>query len=342
MSVRRTRGCARRCPTGSSSSPAGGLVEAERAVKEPAELAAIRAAAALIDEIYAWLLDCGLAGRTERAVALALEQQMRAARRVRPELPVDRRRGRERRAAARDAARRRRSRPARSSRSTSARCSTATARTAPGRGRRATCPTTSRRSTRRCSRRRRPRSPRSGRGRRGATIDAIARDMIGAAGHAEHFGHGLGHGVGIDIHEAPRLARSGRGAARRGQRGHRRAGHLRPGPRRGADRGPRRRHRRRPRRAQRHARRRSPSWGRDPIAVGPQGVRARPPITSAMELRARIPTPLRRAAMLTALVALAAPARPGLRPTPSRQEEEGQGARRHQGRPRWTSRSARR
>jgi Xaa-Pro aminopeptidase len=37
-------------------------------------------------------------------------------------------------------------------------------------------------------------------------VDAIARQIIGEAGHAEHFGHGLGHAVGIDIHENPRLS----------------------------------------------------------------------------------------------------------------------------------------
>ena len=43
----------------------------------------------------------------------------------------------------------------------------------------------------------------------GREIDAVARDIIDAAGHGEHFGHGLGHGVGLVTHEAPRLARSG-------------------------------------------------------------------------------------------------------------------------------------
>jgi len=40
----------------------------------------------------------------------------------------------------------------------------------------------------------------------GRDVDSVAREMIEAAGHGEHFGHGLGHGVGLDVHEAPRLA----------------------------------------------------------------------------------------------------------------------------------------
>jgi Xaa-Pro aminopeptidase len=37
-------------------------------------------------------------------------------------------------------------------------------------------------------------------------VDSAAREVIEAGGHGEHFGHGLGHGVGMDIHEAPRLS----------------------------------------------------------------------------------------------------------------------------------------
>ena len=43
----------------------------------------------------------------------------------------------------------------------------------------------------------------------GREVDAIAREIIDAAGHAEHFGHGLGHGVGLEVHEEPRLSKQG-------------------------------------------------------------------------------------------------------------------------------------
>jgi Xaa-Pro aminopeptidase len=43
-------------------------------------------------------------------------------------------------------------------------------------------------------------------GRSGEVIDAAAREIIDTAGYGEYFGHALGHGVGLEVHEAPRLA----------------------------------------------------------------------------------------------------------------------------------------
>jgi Xaa-Pro aminopeptidase len=43
-------------------------------------------------------------------------------------------------------------------------------------------------------------------GEKGEDVDQAARKVIDDAGHGEHFGHGLGHGVGLDIHEGPRLS----------------------------------------------------------------------------------------------------------------------------------------
>jgi Xaa-Pro aminopeptidase len=43
-------------------------------------------------------------------------------------------------------------------------------------------------------------------GARGEDVDAVARKIVDDAGHAGRFGHGLGHGVGLEVHEAPRLS----------------------------------------------------------------------------------------------------------------------------------------
>ena len=45
-------------------------------------------------------------------------------------------------------------------------------------------------------------------GAAGKDADVAARTVIANAGHGDRFGHGLGHGVGLDVHEAPRLART--------------------------------------------------------------------------------------------------------------------------------------
>ena len=45
-------------------------------------------------------------------------------------------------------------------------------------------------------------------GKKCSDIDKLARDYIDARGYAGRFGHGLGHSVGIDIHEEPRLSQT--------------------------------------------------------------------------------------------------------------------------------------
>ncbi|MBN1475318.1 aminopeptidase P family protein [Candidatus Sumerlaeota bacterium] len=43
-------------------------------------------------------------------------------------------------------------------------------------------------------------------GVRARDVDGAAREVIRRAGHGDRFGHGTGHGVGLEIHEAPRIA----------------------------------------------------------------------------------------------------------------------------------------
>ena len=45
----------------------------------------------------------------------------------------------------------------------------------------------------------------------GREADALARSVIAEAGYGDAFGHSLGHGIGLEVHEAPRLAATAEG-----------------------------------------------------------------------------------------------------------------------------------
>ena len=53
-------------------------------------------------------------------------------------------------------------------------------------------------------------------GMTGRDADALARDYIDRAGYGAQFGHSLGHGIGLEVHEAPRLARTAEGVLAEG------------------------------------------------------------------------------------------------------------------------------
>ena len=57
-------------------------------------------------------------------------------------------------------------------------------------------------------------------------VDAEARSVIEEAGFGRFFDHGLGHGLGLDIHEAPWLRKDSDVALQAGHGRHRRAGDL--------------------------------------------------------------------------------------------------------------------
>jgi Xaa-Pro aminopeptidase len=186
---------------------AGGIVEALRAVKEPGEVERIGAAAALADEVYGMLREQGLTGRTERAVALALENEMRRLGAEEPSfrsIVASAERGALPHALPTDAEI---PRGGLVTLDIGARldgyCSDCTRTWATGElpGDLADVYALVRRAQEEALAAVRA-------GPTGREVDAVARRIIEEAGHGEHFGHGLGHGVGLEVHEAPRLART--------------------------------------------------------------------------------------------------------------------------------------
>jgi Xaa-Pro aminopeptidase len=181
------------------------LAETLRATKEPDELARIKAATALADAAFDRLLRERIVGRTERELALALENDMRqrGAERVSFETIVA--------AGAHGAL------PHAQPRDVEIRegdlvvidwgaelggyCSDCTRTVAAG------DPGSDARDVYELvleAQLAGLQAVKAGRG--GREVDGVARDLIAAAGYAERFGHGLGHGVGLEIHERPTLS----------------------------------------------------------------------------------------------------------------------------------------
>jgi Xaa-Pro aminopeptidase len=199
-----------RVPDGVELVPAGGLVERLRRIKDEEELSAIAEAAALADGVYDHLLERGLAGRTEREVALDAEHEMRERGAEDPSFPAIVAAGAH---GARPHADRRDVEIPRGTLvviDMGARidgfCSDCTRTIATGE---LTGGAGEVYELVRSAQEAALEAVRAGAGCR--ELDAVAREIIDAAGHAEHFGHGLGHGVGLEVHEEPRLAKTAEG-----------------------------------------------------------------------------------------------------------------------------------
>jgi len=185
--------------------PEGGLVEQLRAVKDDGELRLIREAAAIANDLYVWLIEeHGLAGHTERDVARALERRAQdgGADDVSfPPIVAAGANGAQPHASIRDVE---------IERGTlvvvdlgcllDGYCSDCTRTFATG------SVDGESREVYELVRRAQAAGVdaiRAGAGRQ--AVDAAARDEIERAGQGDHFGHGTGHGVGLEVHEEPRL-----------------------------------------------------------------------------------------------------------------------------------------
>jgi Xaa-Pro aminopeptidase len=188
--------------------PFTGAVERLRAVKEAGEIARIRAAAQLADEALRGTLEAGLAGRTERDVAIDLELRMR---RLGAEAPSF---------TSIVAAGAHGALPHAEPRAEEipgdvlvtidwgalldGYCSDCTRTYATGEGVSEEARTIY--ALVLSAQEQGLAAVRAGLS--GRDVDAVAREVIERGGQGERFGHGLGHGVGMEVHEAPRLSRT--------------------------------------------------------------------------------------------------------------------------------------
>jgi Xaa-Pro aminopeptidase len=188
--------------------PCAGVVRRLRAVKEAGEVARIRAASELADEALRGILEGGLVGRAEHELAIELELRMRRLGAQSPSFPSIVAAGAH--GALPHAEPRMREIP-RDVLVTidwgallDGYCSDCTRTYATGEGISGLAREVH--ALVLAAQRRGLEALRAG--PTGREVDAAAREVIEQAGHGEHFGHGLGHGVGLEIHEGPRLSRT--------------------------------------------------------------------------------------------------------------------------------------
>jgi Xaa-Pro aminopeptidase len=183
----------------------GGIVEQLRAVKEPGEIARIKAATEIADAAFERLIGDHLKGQTERALAIALERNMLelgAHRRGFETIVAAGPHGARPHAQPRDLALRRADMVVIDwGAELDGYCSDCTRTVAIGEpGEEA------RRIYELVLQAQLTGIGAVKAGKHGRDVDGLARQVIQAAGHGEDYGHGLGHGVGIEVHEAPRLS----------------------------------------------------------------------------------------------------------------------------------------
>jgi Xaa-Pro aminopeptidase len=193
---------------------AGDVVEELRAVKDPAELRAIRGAAEIADGVYEHLRETRLSGRAELEVARDIERELRA-RGAEPAFPSI--------VAAGPNAALPHAEPGEDPIPggtfvvvdlgcvVDGYCSDCTRTLATGEP---SAEATAVYELVRDAQAHARAAVRAGAGCR--ELDSVARERIAAAGHGDRFGHGLGHGVGLEVHEAPRLSQAADGELRAG------------------------------------------------------------------------------------------------------------------------------